>query len=152
MHRGETRPAPAQAWATTTLGILVNTLAQAAGPQSWPTHVQFRCGEASGEMTLTLTGNVIPTVSVEPAGLGIYTESSLTREVTLLDRRPEPLAVRVAFTTSPKLRASVGEPQRDAEGGPTAYTIDSKSRRTFPKVTATTRHFSSIQPMRTSAN
>src|SRR5438132_12894385 len=33
----------------TSLGLLVNTLTQAAGPQSWPVRVAFRCGHQSDE-------------------------------------------------------------------------------------------------------
>jgi Protein of unknown function (DUF1573) len=116
----------------TSLGILVSTLTQAAGPQSWPTRVTFRCGDDSGERTLTLTGTIVPTVSVEPAGLGIYTESSVRREVTLLDRRREPLAISVVYTTSPKLRAVQSEPRRDGEGH-TIYTIQLDVAADFPE-------------------
>src|SRR5260370_24135494 len=39
----------------TSLGLLVNTLTQAAGPQSWPVRLQYCCGEQSDELMLALT-------------------------------------------------------------------------------------------------
>jgi hypothetical protein len=100
----------------TSLGLVINTLTQATGPQSWQVHVAFRWGQQEGELTLALTGTVVPTVNVEPAGLGITTEAGTTREITLVDRRREPLAITVVHTTSTKLRAVQGEATRDAEG------------------------------------
>jgi hypothetical protein len=116
----------------TSLGLIVNTLSQAAGTQSWPVRVQFHCGEQSGELTLTLTATVVPTVSVEPVGLGISTDSSVRREITLRDRRSEPLSIRVVYTTSPKLRAVQSEPRRDGDGH-TVYTIQVEVEPDFPE-------------------
>jgi hypothetical protein len=116
----------------TSLGLLVNTLTQAAGPQSWPVRVAFRSGEQEGELTLALTATVVPTVSVEPAGLGIATEAGVQRVITLVDRRRDPLAITVVHTTSTKLRAVQGEPARDAEGR-TVYTIRLDVAPDFPE-------------------
>jgi hypothetical protein len=116
----------------TSLGLLVNTLTQAAGPHSWPVRVAFRCGEREDELTLAVTATVVPTVSVEPAGLGITTEAGARGEIALVDRRREPLAITVVHTTSTKLRAARGEPARDAEGR-TVYTIQLDVAPDFPE-------------------
>ena len=116
----------------TSLGLIVNTLTQAAGPQSWPVRLQYQCGEQSGELMLALTATVVPTVSIDPAGIGIYTDSSMSRDITLLDRRSEPLAIRVVTTTSPKLHAVQSEPRRDADGH-TIYTIQLEVAPDFPE-------------------
>jgi hypothetical protein len=116
----------------TSLGLLVNTLTQATGPQSWPVRVAFRCGEHEGELSVALTATVVPTVSIEPAGLGISTEAGVRREITLVDRRRDPLAITVVHTTSTKLRAAPGEPARDAEGR-TVYPIQLDVAPDFPE-------------------
>lgn len=121
-----------QPGAQTTLGLIVNTLTQAAGPQSWPVRLQYHCGDQEGELLVALTGTIIPTVSVEPAALGIYTETGVRREITLLDRRSEPFGVRVVYTTSPKLTAVQGEPRRDADGH-ALYTIHLTVAPDFPE-------------------
>jgi hypothetical protein len=116
----------------TSLGLLVNTLTQAAGTQSWPVRVPFYCGERSGELTLALTATVVPTVSVEPPGLGISTDTSICREITLRDRRPEPLAIRAVYTTSPKLTAMASAPHQDGDGH-TLYTIQLNLAADYPE-------------------
>ena len=116
----------------TSLGLMVNTLSQASGTQSWPVRVQFHSNEQSDELTLALTATVIPTVSVEPVGLGISTDSTARREITLRDRRSEPLSIRVVYTTSPKLRAVQNEPRHDADGH-TVYTIQIEVEPDFPE-------------------
>ena len=116
----------------TSLGLLVNTLTQAAGPQSWPARVQFHCGEQSGELLLALTATIVPSVSVEPPGIGISTESGTRQQITLMDRRREPLAVRAVATTAPKLTAMQSGPERDAEGN-TVYTIQLDVAADFPE-------------------
>jgi hypothetical protein len=116
----------------TSLGLLVNTLTQAAGSQSWPVRLQFHCGEQSGELLLALTATVVPTVTVEPPGIGISTESATRQEITLRDRRREPLAVRAVATTSPKLVAVQSGPEHDTEGN-TVYTIQLDVAADFPE-------------------
>jgi hypothetical protein len=81
---------------------------------------------------VALTGTVIPTVSIDPPGLGIYTDSSMRRDIRLLDRRSEPLAIRVVCTTSSKLTAEQSEPRHDAEGH-TIYTIGLEVAPDFPE-------------------
>jgi hypothetical protein len=116
----------------TSLGLLVNTLTQAAGPQSWSMRVSYRCGDKEGELTLALTATVVPTVSIDPPGLGISTETGTRREVTLVDRRSGPLAITVVHTTSSKLRATAAEPRRDADGH-TVCTIQLDVAPDFPE-------------------
>jgi hypothetical protein len=97
--------------------LAVDTLTQAAGPQSWSVRLAYQNGNEPRELTFTLSANLIPEISVEPSAVVVmFTHGALSRTITLTERRPEPLTLAGVRTTSPYMRASVGEPRRDSEG------------------------------------
>ena len=55
-------------------------------------------------------------MTLEPTALVVVTEGAVDREVTLTDRRPRPLTVVKAETTSPQVRARVDGPGRYGDG------------------------------------
>jgi Protein of unknown function (DUF1573) len=94
----------------------VNTLTQPDGPASWRVTLLCKSGESVEEKSLTLTARVQADITLEPSALVIVTEGAVDREVTLSDRRPHPLTVVKAETTSPQMRARTDEPSRGADG------------------------------------
>jgi hypothetical protein len=94
----------------------VNTLTQPDGPASWRVTLSCKSGESVEEKTLTLTARVQADITLEPAALVIVTEGAVNREITLSDRRPHPLTVVRAETTSPQVRARVDKPSHGADG------------------------------------
>jgi hypothetical protein len=98
------------------LMLEVNTLTQPDGPGSWRVTLLSKSGENTEEKTLTLTARVQADITLEPTALVIVTEGAVDREITLSDRRPYPLTVVKAETTSPQVRARMDEPSRGADG------------------------------------
>jgi hypothetical protein len=96
-----------------TLLLEVNTLALAQGKQSWRTQLICRAGETTSELDLTLVGDVVTEVQVQPAALTLPAEV-VGHEITVTDRRASPLTVLKADAGSPCLKATVGEPGLDA--------------------------------------
>jgi hypothetical protein len=99
-----------------TLLLEVNTLTQPDGPGSWRVTLLCKSGEITEEKSLTLTARVQADITLEPTALVIVTEGAVDREITLSDRRPHPLTVVKAETTSPQVRARVDAPGRGADG------------------------------------
>jgi hypothetical protein len=94
----------------------VNTLTQPDGAASWRVTLLCKSGESVEEKTLTLTARVQADITLEPSALVIVTEGAVSREITLSDRRPHPLTVVRAQTTSPQVHARADEPSRGADG------------------------------------
>jgi len=94
----------------------VNTLTQPDGPGSWRVTLFCKSGENAEEKSLALTAQVQADITLEPSALVIVTEGAVDREITLSDRRPHPLTVVKAETTSPLVRARMDEPGRGADG------------------------------------
>jgi hypothetical protein len=94
----------------------VNTLTQPDGPASWRVTLLCKSGESAEEKTLTLTARVQADITLDPSALVIVTEGAVNREIILSDRRPHPLTVVRAETTSPQVRTRVSEPSRGADG------------------------------------
>jgi len=94
----------------------VNTLGLAEGLQSWRVRLRYQDGTSAGELSLALCGNVISEVQVQPTSLVIYTDTAVAHQVTLTDRRPQPLAITAVDTTLPGLRPRLGEVQHNAAG------------------------------------
>ena len=101
---------------TGSLLLEVNSLTQPDGPASWRVTLVCRCGDHAAETPLTLSARVRADVTLEPTALVVETEGAVDRVVTLTDRRPQPLTVLKAETTSPRVRARVEEPCRTADG------------------------------------
>jgi hypothetical protein len=97
----------------------VNTLTQAAGPQTWRVQVRYRRGEEVREVPLELKARVVAEVTVQPAALIIFADCAVRHEIVFTDKRAMPLALTVLQSTSPKLTARLGEEGRDADGHPT---------------------------------
>jgi hypothetical protein len=102
---------------STTLGVEVNTLTQAEGPNCWRVLVRYQEGGRDGELTLDVTAEVVPELSVRPANLVLYTDAALGHALTLTERRERPLGLTAVRTTSPHVRPRVGEARRDPAGG-----------------------------------
>jgi hypothetical protein len=99
-----------------TLLLEVNTLTQPPGPHTWRAVVHYRSGGQDHELELLLCAKVITEVQVQPASLSMSTDTALGHEVTVTDLRDQPLAVRGAQTSSPHVRAHLGQPHRDGAG------------------------------------
>ena len=96
-----------------TLQLAVNTLALAPGFQSWRTRLMYRDGDKTGELELTIIGEVVTEVLVQPTALTLPAELTDGREITVADCRTNALTVVAADTGSAVLKAQVGLAQRD---------------------------------------
>jgi hypothetical protein len=94
----------------------INTLTQAAGPQSWSVTVRYREGHEDHELALQMAATIVTEVSVTPPALVLYTSSSIGHELTLTDRRATPMNVTAVQPSSPQLRIRLGDWQRNDEG------------------------------------
>ncbi len=94
----------------------VNTLSQASGPHSWPVRITYRDRNGEHDMTLGLSGRIITEISVQPAALTLFTDTSLEHAITLTDLRSRPLAVTTVSTSSPHLRTQVEPRSQDGQG------------------------------------
>lgn len=94
----------------------VNTLTQPAGLNSWRITLHYKSGQAEQQMSLFIRAQIVTEITVEPPSLAIYTDTAIHHEITVIDRRTEPLIVRAAPTSSPHVRTQLGELRRDAAG------------------------------------
>ena len=75
-----------------------------------------KTGDNIEEKAVILTARVHADITLEPSALVVVTEGAVSREITLSDRRPHPLTVVKAETTSPQIKARVEESGRGADG------------------------------------
>jgi len=94
-----------------------NTLAQSPGPASWRFALAYREDGKDREIAFEILARVEVEVAVVPPVLTLTTASTLTHELTLRDRRANPLALTGIETTASGLKASFGQPRPAPEGG-----------------------------------
>jgi hypothetical protein len=99
-----------------TLLLEVNTLTQPAGLNTWRTTVTYQSGGTDHELALYLCARVVTEITVEPPALAVYTDAAIGHEITVIDRRTEPLLIRSVQASSPYVRTRLGEMRRDGEG------------------------------------
>jgi hypothetical protein len=100
----------------------VNTLTQPAGLHSWRITLRYKSDAGEQELSLFIRARVVTEIAVEPPSLAIYTDTSIAHEITVIDRRTEPLIVRAVPTSSPYVRTHLGDLRRD-DGGHWRRTI-----------------------------
>jgi hypothetical protein len=98
------------------LVLEVNTLTAPAGPNAWRVQLFYSCGGRPCDLTLALRATVVTEITMQPAALVLQTETSIRSTVTLTDGRPTPLNPTGVRTSSPMLRAELGEAHSDAKG------------------------------------
>jgi hypothetical protein len=94
----------------------VNTLTQPAGVNNWRVTLRYKSGEVEQELPLYISARIVTEITVEPPSLAIYTDTSISHEITVIDRRVEPLIVRAVSASSPHVRTHLGEVRRDDAG------------------------------------
>jgi hypothetical protein len=94
----------------------VNTLTQPAGANSWRATIHYKTGGVERELPLYICARVVTEISVEPPSLAIYTDTSISHEILVIDRRTEPLIVRAMPASSPYVRTHLGELHRNEAG------------------------------------
>jgi Protein of unknown function (DUF1573) len=108
--------------ATADLDFEVNTLSPAEGAHAWRVAVGYRpTGTDIPDRTLelTVTARLVREVSIEPAELRLRVAAGAVQDVTVTDRRAEPLHLTGVHTTAPELRADLAG---DWQGGPGHWT------------------------------
>lgn len=99
------------------LSLDVNTLTQPAGPNNWYVRLHYKTGGEECELPLYLYARIIAEISVEPPALAInFTDAAIGHDITVTDRRTEPLIVRSVEASSPHVRTQLGEMRRDSAG------------------------------------
>jgi hypothetical protein len=101
---------------TGTLLLEINTLTQPEGPHSWSVQLHYKGGGQDRDFSLVLCARLLTEVTVQPASLTLFTDSALSHPLTLIDRRPQPLAITTVQTNHPAVRAVVQPPVRDLAG------------------------------------
>jgi hypothetical protein len=97
--------------------LQVHTVTQPEGPNTWGVIVRYRRGDAVQELPLQLSARIVPEVSIRPANLLLVTDTTLGHELTLTERREQPLTIRATETMSHHVRVEVGEPRAQSPGG-----------------------------------
>ena len=77
----------------TSLAVELRTLGQSDGPHAWNLQVQYRIGQETKTLPLTLRGTVKNDITVQPAILGLHVTKTVEQEITLTDFRATPLRV-----------------------------------------------------------
>jgi hypothetical protein len=98
------------------LVLEVNTLTQPEGANSWRTTIHYKSGDVEAELPLYICARLVAEIGVEPPSLAIYTDTAIGHEITVIDRRTEPLIVRSVPASSPFVRTRLGELRRDEAG------------------------------------
>lgn len=101
---------------STHLLLEINTLTQPSGNNSWRVTLHYTKGASEQELSLYINARIVTEITVEPPSLAIYTDSSISHELVVIDRRTEPLMVRAVPASSPHVRTHLGKLQRDAAG------------------------------------
>lgn len=107
--------------ASAELELEVNTLSPLEGHNAWRVSVGYRpVGSAEPEQTLELRiqARLVRELTIEPAALRLRVAAGATHDVTITDRRAEPLRLTDVRTTSFALRAEL---LGDWRGGPGAW-------------------------------
>lgn len=88
----------------------VRTLGQPNGPHAWNATVRYRDGDVVRETPLVLHAEVKNEVTVTPAVLALFVETSLRQEVIVTDLRAQPFTVTnaAASTTAIKVQTQPG--------------------------------------------
>jgi hypothetical protein len=94
----------------------VNTLTQPAGANTWRVTIRYQTADTEHELPLYISARVVTEISVEPPSLAIYTDTSISHEITVIDRRTEPLIVRAVPVSSSYVRTHLGELHRNDAG------------------------------------
>lgn len=88
--------------------LIVNTLTQPAGPNTWRVTVRGRRGDTVTTTEFRLSAVLKSEVSVTPPALAISTSGVASQTLTVTDRREKPLTIESATATSPHLHVAVG--------------------------------------------
>jgi hypothetical protein len=99
-----TRLAPGE---TATLLLEIDTLAQAAGPQTWQVVLAYETQGQGGQLPMAVRGRVVEEVRVEPAALSLVVSGPVTHTLAVRDIRPQPLTVKAAHVTAAGVEAQV---------------------------------------------
>jgi hypothetical protein len=94
----------------------VKTLTQGSGPHTWRVDVRYRDGEQLREVPLLISGRIVTEVLVQPPELTLSADRAIRHEITVTDLRAQPLSVVEVRTSSPHLKACVGELVRNEAG------------------------------------
>jgi Protein of unknown function (DUF1573) len=84
--------------------VELRTLGQADGPHTWGLEVQYRAGEETKTLALSVQGTVQSEITVQPAILGLHVTKQVQQEITLTDNRSTPLRVIAADARAPGLQ------------------------------------------------
>jgi hypothetical protein len=94
----------------------VNTLTQPAGMHSWRLTLSYKSSTVEKELSLFIRARIVSEITVEPPSLAIYTDKAIAHEITVIDRRTEPLIVRAVPASSPYVHTHLGDLHRDDAG------------------------------------
>jgi len=115
-----------------TIRVEVNSLTQPAGPHQWRVVLAYREGEEERELALYISAGIISELQLRPASLTLYTDTAVSHELTLTERRSLPLTITSSQTTSPHLRVHRA-PARQEEGGAWTRTIQIEATEELPE-------------------
>jgi hypothetical protein len=94
----------------------INTLSQSVGPHTWQVQLSYRAGSQLHEVALQIVGRIVAEITVQPPILTLFADQAIRHEILVTDIRPQPLSITAVQTSSPRLKTTLAEPQRNEVG------------------------------------
>ena len=93
------------------LTVEINTVTQAAGPNTWKVTVHGKQAGVPFTLPLLVQANLLAEVSIQPATLMVYTDRAVSHAFTLTEYRKAPMTIRAAGSGSRHFAARVAQPE-----------------------------------------
>ena len=112
----------------TTLSLEINTLTQPDGPNRWQVVVGFQVESPgvpvqTGEILLQITATLSREIEVNPPQLAFSTTGEASQSLVVTDKRPKPLSVLKAASSSPHLTVDVAPVANPVPGQPRTQSV-----------------------------
>lgn len=91
----------------TVVTLEINTLSQPAGPVRWSVAAEWQAGDQSGRLTWELTAQLVREIELQPAALALAGDPTLSHEIVLTDRRPNPLTITGVRSEAGRVTAEI---------------------------------------------
>lgn len=106
--KAEAHPRVLNPGETAKVTVAVNTLTQPEGPVTWTAAVRYSVDQGPlRDATIKLTAKLLREIAVTPPMLAVSTTGAVRQVIAVTDRRPTPLTITKATTTTPAFAVEV---------------------------------------------